>query len=346
MNNQISAIKITTFAGIDCSSRELVVCAEIKGKIQRSSFTNDPKGHRQLISWLGKRHCRICIEATGMYHLDACVVMHEAGIEVMILNPRAARDYQRSRNVRAKTDRIDAEGLLDYVKRQEFLPWKPPAPARLQLRQIARRMAQIIESMTRESNRIFSAKATRSTPAVVIRDMQRSVREQRARLVALQKDGLKLADSDPWLKESLQLMRSCKGIANRSALLLLGELCVLPEDMTPRQWVAHAGLDPRPIESGKRSGDKAGPRRISRQGNPRIRAALYMPALVAAHWNPAAKAHYQHLLEKGKAKLVALVSVMRKLLHALWGMLRTRTEFKMERFTQFKIDDSENEFAA
>lgn len=336
----------SSLAGIDCSSRSLAVCALRRGQEQNREFENTPGGHRQLISWLGKTNTRVCIEATGMYHLDCCVAMHQAGIAVMVLNPRASNAYQRSRMVRAKTDRIDAKGLLDYVLRQEFKPWTPPQLVHLQLRQITRRMTQLIEQITQERNRISSAKASRYTPAVVIRDMRQSVREHGARLKELQQQAIEVAQSDPWLMQSMQLLSSCKGIAERSALLLLGDLSVLPTDMTPRQWVAHAGLDPRPIESGKKTGAHAPPRRISRQGNPRIRAALYMPALVAIRWNQAVKAHYEHLLQNGKAKLCALIAIMRKLLHAIWAMLHYRTEFDINRFSQFYRNAKNDEMSA
>ena len=61
---------------------------------------------------------------------------------------------------------------------------------------------------------------------------------------------------------------------------------------------------------------------ISKAGNRYLRAALYMPALVAVQHDPSLRAFYQRLLDHGKAKLQALVAVMRKLLHAAWGMFR------------------------
>ena len=51
-------------------------------------------------------------------------------------------------------------------------------------------------------------------------------------------------------------------------------------DMSPREVVAHAGLDPRPRPSGSRDAK----RQISRVGNTRLRAALFLPARVAARF--------------------------------------------------------------
>src|SRR5262249_50310578 len=94
--------------------------------------------------------------------------------------------------------------------------------------------------------------------------------------------------------------------------------------VTPRQLVAHAGLDPRPIESGS-SVHK--PRRISKRGNSRLRHILYMTALVAAHHDRHFGAYYAKLLLKQKAKKSALVAVMRKQLHVIGGILLSGSAF-------------------
>ena len=118
-----------------------------------------------------------------------------------------------------------------------------------------------------------------------------------------------------------------RGIAEKSAVLLLGELALLPPGMTVREWVAHAGLDPKKHTSG--TSVKAC-ERISKIGNARIRRALYMPAQVAIQHEPHVRAFYEQLVRRGKPKMVAVVAVMlgalaRHLRHAV-GTTRTSTE--------------------
>src|ERR1700674_1860805 len=95
------------------------------------------------------------------------------------------------------------------------------------------------------------------------------------------------------------------------------------------QWVAHAGLDPRPYESGI---SIHRPRRITKVGNRHLRAALYMPALVAIQHDPNVKAFYNKLIAAGKKPMQAVVAVMRKLLHAIWGMLKHDQDFDGNKF--------------
>jgi transposase len=68
-----------------------------------------------------------------------------------------------------------------------------------------------------------------------------------------------------------------------------------------------AGLAPIARQSGRWTG-----RSFIRGGRPDVRQALYMPALVAARFNPDMKAKYAHLIEIGKPAKVALTAIMRK----------------------------------
>ncbi|MCU1252165.1 MAG: hypothetical protein JWQ49_5194 [Edaphobacter sp.] len=90
-------------------------------------------------------------------------------------------------------------------------------------------------------------------------------------------------------------------------------------------WVAHSGLDPAHEISGS-SVRKAS--RISRAGNRHLRRALYMPALVASRCDPHARAFFESLLARNRARLQALIAVARKLLHAIYGIFRSGLKYE------------------
>ena len=96
-----------------------------------------------------------------------------------------------------------------------------------------------------------------------------------------------LIEAESVLRELFQRLRSILGIGQTTALRILAELAVLPKDMQPVQRVAHAGLDPRPHESGS---SLPPPRKITKVGNEFLRTALYMPALMAIRHQPQVKA--------------------------------------------------------
>lgn len=319
-----------TLVGIDVSSKKLDVCLERPTeKSEALEFSNDRKGHKKLIRLLTKRRrqARVVVEASGVYHLHLSLALHGAArTEIMVINPRAARDFARAAMQRSKTDALDAAVLLEFVRRMDFRAWVPPTPEELELRTLARRMRNLTKTRTQEKNRLHVSEYLCES---VRHDIDLNIRHLNRRSKALQKKALDLVWECPRLRKQLAHLTSIRGIATASAIQILGEICVLPKDMTPRQWVAMAGLDPRLEQSGS---SLDAPARISRMGNRSLRAALFMPALVAMRWEPQVKAFYEKLLAKQKARMQAVVAVMRKLLHAVHGMLRTETDFDGKKF--------------
>jgi len=230
---------------------------------------------------------------------------------------------------RSKTDLTAAAALREYAARMPFVAWQPPAAEVLALRGIARRIAALVVERTREWNRLHAVQATNERVAVVVNDIEVNIRHLERRIELLTTEAVALIGEHPALQHAFEQLTSVPGIAEHSAVQLLPELLVLPEAMTVRQWVAHAGLDPRAHQSGT-SVHK--PARLSKVGNAHIRRALFMPALVAVRHEPHVKAFFDKLVARGKTPLQAYVAVMRKLLHAIYGMFATNTTFLGEKF--------------
>jgi transposase len=317
--------------GIDVSAKTLQVAMDGSDGVRDMEFSNDADGHKKLCKVLTKKGfaARVCLEATGTYSLDAAIALSAAeGVEVMIVNPKSARHFAEAQLRRAKTDRVDARALMDYARRMPFVVWARPSQERLHLRQIARRISSLIEETTAEKNRLAAAQATGETPKLVLCDIGEGIEQLERRVAKLEAAALELIAGAPDLTRLLRVVTSIKGIAERSAIRLLGELLMLPADMSPREVVAHAGLDPRPRQSGTRDAK----RQISRVGNSRLRAALFLPAMVAARYEPAVRDVYERLVERDKLKMVATVAVMRRLLVALWVMILREQPFDPEKF--------------
>lgn len=322
-----------TIAGIDVSKDVLDVAVRRDGeRLEAARFDNDAAGHGRLVRWLTRRGrtARVVLESTGTYSLDVALALHRArGIAVMVANPRAVKDFARALLQRSKTDLTAAAALREYAARMPFVGWAPPAAEVLALRGIARRIAALVVERTRERNRLHAVQATAERQAVVVNDIEVNLRHLERRIELLTADAVALIRQHSELHRAFERLTSVPGIATHSAVQLLPELLVLPDGMTVRQWVAHAGLDPRACQSGT-SVDK--PARISKVGNAHIRRALFMPALVAVRNERHVKAFFDKLVARGKKPIQAYVAVMRKLLHAIYGMLATNTDFVGERF--------------
>ena len=213
-----------------------------------------------------------------------------------------------------------------------FTAWQPPAPEILELQAINRRIVQLNTELTREKNRRHASEFAGTRADAIAHDIEVNIHHLERRLERMHQSGLRLIRRVPALATKLAHLVSAKGIGELSAMRLLAELLVLPDDLAAPQWVAHAGLDPRPYESGT---SVHRPRRITKVGNRHLRAALYMPALVAIQHEPNVKAFYNKLVTAGKKPMQAVVAVMRKLLHAIWGMLKHDEDFDGNKF--FKI---------
>lgn len=322
-----------TEAGIDVSKDVLdVAVRRDERQLETARFNNDAAGHKQLARWLtrGGRTARVVLESTGTYSLDVALALQRTpGIAVMVANPRAIKQFAGALMQRSKTDLTAAVALRDFVIRMPFVAWQPPAAHVLELRGIARRIAALVVERTRERNRLQALGATAEASTVVCNDIEVNIRHLDRRIALLTEQAVALIAAHADLHEAFDRLISVPGIAAHSAVQLLPELLVLPSRMTVRQWVAHAGLDPRAHQSGT-SVDK--PARISKVGNAHIRRALFMPALVAVQHNRHVRAFFDKLVARGKTPLQAYVAVMRKLLHAIYGMLATRTDFVAAKF--------------
>lgn len=318
--------------GVDVSARSLAVEIASGEGIVRLEVPNTPAGHRALIRRLTKRGraARVCLESTGVYGLDLALALEQAPrIEVMVVNPRAAKRFAGALMQRSKTDAIDAGVLREYAARMPFEPWRAPEPLRLELRSLCRRIQALIKMQTQEKNRLHAAGSTRTASALIRNDIEVNLRHLERRISRLEAQALELLGSDAELLRAFEHITSIRGFGARSAMLVLAELAVLPPQMTPRQWTAHAGLDPRQTLSGE---SLHRPARISRAGNVHLRRPLYMPALVACQHEPQVEAFYNHLLARGKKPLQAIVAIMRKLLHSIHGMLHHDADFEGLKF--------------
>ena len=314
--------------GMDVSAQELVVLLRRDGKTElQRSFPNTPPGHQALRRHLGAGggRVRVCMESTGLYGLDAALALQaEPRVELMVANPRAVKDFSRALLQRSKTDPLDARVLLEYAARMPFQRWQPPAAEALQITALARRIHALTEQSTMEKNRLHALEATATSLRVIVQDLRRSVRGLNAAIIRLRREAERIIARTPELTRRFRWLQSARGIGALSALHLLGELALIPAHCDVRQWVAYAGLDPRQHESGSSVHQKT---RISKVGNRHIRRALYMPALTAVRHDPHLRAFYLRLQARGKCKMVALVAVMRKLLHAIFGMFKHDAPF-------------------
>lgn len=319
------------FAGIDVGAEELILVIRNHGVPRKAqTCANTAADRARLVKKLSKLPgIVVCMEATGIYHLDLSIALHDAGVKLMVVNPKASHNFAKVLMKNSKTDAVDASTLAEYAERMDFVAWTRPSNERLTLRSFSRRINALTRDKAAAKNHLHALSFTRATPKSVLRDARLAISQLEKRIARLSQDALSLIESNTEFNHVFELLLGVKGIGETSAIALMGELLLLPPGLSHREWVKFAGLDPRAYDSGK-SVHKAA--RLSKAGNRHIRSALYMPALSAKQHDPYVKAYFQHLLDNGKKPLQAVCAVMRKLLHAIHGMLKYDKPFDNTRF--------------
>jgi transposase len=253
------------------------------------------------------------LEATGGLELPLTSALALAGLPVVVVNPRQVRDFAKATGQLAKTDVLDAQVLARFAEVIRPEPRPLPDEQTQVLAALVTRRRQLIEMLTAEKNRLASAR-----PAI-----RKNLRAHIAWLErALQHADTDLADAirqSPVWREKDELLRSVPGIGPVLTTTLLANLPELGT-LTHKQIAALVGVAPLNRDSGTLRG-----RRTVWGGRAQVRTALYMGAIVAARFNPVIRGFYQRLRTAGKAKKVALVACMRKLLTIVNAMLKHRT---------------------
>ena len=288
--------------GIDVCKLHLDVHVEPAGRSQR--FDNSPDGVVALIAWLADAgpEC-IVVESTGGYERNVLYGMLHAQLPVALVNPRPVRDFAKALGMLAKTDRIDARVLALFARHVPVRFSKQPEQHQLQLRELVTRRRQLVQQCVACRNQ-----REHVTLDLVRQSIKRTVDHLQAEIAAIESAIAQAIDQRDDLRQRCDKLQTIKGVGPATARVLVTEL---PELGTvPRQQIASlVGIAPFNEDSGAHRGQ-----RHIRGGRATVRRALYMATLVAARHNAIIRDYYRHLLAKGKAKKVALVACMRKLL--------------------------------
>lgn len=310
-----------TVLGIDIAKQKFDVALLADGKIKNKTCRNSTEGFEVLKMWLEKQGIQkvhACLEATGNYGEDLAVYLHEVGHTVSIVNPARIKGFAQSELVRTKTDKLDAGVIARFCLAMKPEPWIPPAPEIRSLRALVRRVDSLIDMRSQEKNRISTA---HESVIVLIKEHIVYLDQE---IEKIRKQIADLIKRNPHLKQRKELLDSIPGLGKVTVPHLLAELDNLDKFTHVREMVAFIGLAPRETISG--SSIKGKPR-LCKIGNARLRKALYMPALVSIQCNPVMIAFYNRLKERGKNGKVIVCAIMRKLVHVIFGVLKSGKKY-------------------
>jgi transposase len=313
--------------GIDISKLKFDLCLlREKGKLKHKVFPNTPSGCAQLSAWLTKQRVQsvhACMEATGTYAELLALYLHETGHTVSVVNPAKIKAYAESHLSRTKTDKADAQLIAQFCAERHPPAWQPLPQEIRDLQALVRRLESLLEMRQMEINRLEAGVSTESVRSSLARLISYLDQE----IVATETLINDHIDSHPTLSEQRELLLSIPGIGETTAAKFLAEILDVKLYASARQLAAFAGLAPRLHESGSSVKKRA---RLSKVGTPRLRKALYFPAISAMRHNPQVRALSLRLKERGKCPMQIIGAAMRKLVHIAYGVLKSGERFKPE----------------
>lgn len=299
--------------GIDVAKNTIEVAIGLE--LPTLNLRNDSNGFEALLARLAAhRTALVVMEATGGLESAVACTLQAAGYAVAVINPRQARDFARAMGQLAKTDCIDARILAqlgDVLQRRpdrnKFI--KPlPTAEQQQLAAMVIRRRQLIAMLGAERNRLEQSHPnSRKSLNTIIKALTTEL--------ARVEDGMAEYIQSKFADLS-ELLSSAKGVGKTTSSTLIAEVPELGR-LSRREISALVGVAPINRDSGIMRG-----RRTIFGGRSSVRHVLYMAALVASRYNPVIKVFYDRLVAAGKAKKVALVACMRKLLTILNAMVK------------------------
>lgn len=311
------------YLGIDISKLTFDVYL-IMGELHTHAvFANKPECFAKLQTWLNNRGVDLlhaCMEATGVYGQALADFLHGAVVKVSVVNPFAIKSFGQSRLRRNKTDKLDAKLIAEYCKILAPPAWQPWPQHYRTLQALVRRRETLKNLLLKERNRHSET----NYPLVVQEDIQAHIIEIESRIQHLQKTISQHIRQYPDLHKGFKLLCTIKGIGIITAAYLLAEIGPIQHFKNARQLAAYAGLTPRHNFSGT---SVRGKTPLSKRGNAALRNCLFMPALVAKRYNPIIRTFAQRLASNGKTPMEIVGDVMRKLLHIVFGVLKSGKPF-------------------
>jgi transposase len=311
--------------GVDISKAKFDVALLLEGMKYRSKvFSNDPAGFRALLEWIGsnvtggQNNVHVCMEATGSYHENLAMFLHDQGIGVSVVNPMLVKRFVQSEGVRSKTDAADAKALARYADRTRPELWQAPSHAVRKLQALVTRLETLKEMRQAESNRLEVAhEAVRASLLEIISQLDTGIEEVRSQI-------RQTIDDDPDLKSRRGLLETIPGLGDKTIPQLLAYIGRPQRFKSVKALIAYAGLAPLIQQSGTSLNKKRGTHPLAHQS---LRHALYFPAMVAGKHNPVIARFWQRLKAQNKPGKVIVVACMHKLLAIAYGVLKSGKPF-------------------
>jgi transposase len=323
--------------GIDIG-KATFVAAVMKGHeaLELGEFVNDRAGFVALADAVqaevsAATIVHVVLEPTGGYEQAAVAFIYEQGWQVSLPNPKQVRDWAKGTGTRAKTDRQDAKVLARYGATRRPASHPPLAQEVNEMDSLLKRRQDLEQMLQQEKNRLQQLSGRPGIAGAVIPSLEEVIKLLEEALETVNQAIKNHLTQHECMRRELKRLLALPGIGDKVGLSLLVLLhrwqTLTGGDGSAKALTAYVGLDPQPHESGRSVRRRA---TISKMGNIEMRRLLYMGALSAVHGRNPLHHFYERLVNRGKAKKLAVVAAARKILVWAWILFSRQIEWDPE----------------
>jgi len=305
-------------------------------------FSNTAQGFGLFCTWLKSKvkdstiPLRLLMEVTGVYHENLLYHLHALGYEVSLELGKRTKRYLESKGYDSKNDKEDAKGLASMILERKLKLWQPVSEHLYEIRQLLRYRKALTENKVSYQNQLHALDHAHRSSAFICSSIKSTIATLNKQIKELEQEAKKLLEADDQLwQRAKTIVDSLPGIGWLTMMEILAETDGFVMFSSVKQLTKYAGYDIIERQSGKRYGRTA----ISKNGNARLRSAMFMPAAthIRTCQNSALTQLYRRLIKRnGGIHKKAATAVQRKMLCLIFTLWKSGEKYNPEHLNQNK----------
>jgi len=309
--------------GIDISKQTFDVCFYKEGMLIHSVYKNNLSGFKKLFKNIsGSSH--IVMEASGPYYVQLASYLYSRGVSVSVINPLKIKRYTQMRFYRAKTDKKDAQAIMEYgdFHQNDLSLWQPEPEAIHHIKQM-RSAVELLQKQQQQSSRQLEAfTSTGNINKAVRKTLEKAIEILSDNILILEENMLSICQE--YYKSTYDNLISIPSIGPKTAVMLIAITDNFTKFTHYKQLIAYVGFSPRIYQSGTSVKGRAS---ICKMGKAQLRKLLYMCSWTAKKCNKACVEMYQRLKKKSKPERVIKIAIANKLLKQAFAIGKSNQKY-------------------
>lgn len=281
--------------------------------------TNNLRAFKKLIGDVKPdEDTKFILEPTGTYHLKLANFLHKNKFKVYVAHPYKVKNFRNMKNVKSKTDPVDARIIAEYGFTQDIAEYNPKEPQYQLLLTKMKTIDSLLKTRNSLSNRI-EALDSGELDTESIHSLNKVISEINLQIEKLEKECDIIVNT--YFREEKELLSTIPGIGKVCTNVILAHYEGFKNFDSARQAASFVGITPNEYSSGTSVHKKS---RISKCGSAYVRNKLFMGALSAMRNNKSCRELYDRLISRHKSKKQALIAVAHKLLRQAFSVLKNK----------------------